>query len=59
MSGSGSKEQEQELLSIETYSGNVIGEIKSDASDVEIQQFIQEKTKDTSHVHIKRTEDTI
>ena len=57
MSGGGSKEQE--LLSIETYSGNVIGEINKDATDIEIKQFIQEKTKNKSNVHIKRIEDTI
>ena len=55
MSGGGSKEQ----LSIETYSGNVIGEIKSDATNKEIQQFIQETTKNKSHVRLMRTEDTI
>ena len=56
MSGGGSKEEQ---LSIETYSGNVIGEIKSDATNTEIQQFIQETTKNKSHVQLMRTEDTI
>ena len=59
MSGGGSKEQEKELLSIETYSGNVIGEINKDATNIEIQQFIQEKTKNKSHVRLMRTEDAI
>ena len=50
MSGGGSKElkPEQELLSIETYSGNVIGQINKDATDDEIQKFIQETTKNKS-----------
>ena len=47
MSGGGSKEEhekQQELLSIETYSGKEIGQIKSDATKDEIQAFIQETT---------------
>jgi Leucine-rich repeat (LRR) protein len=60
MSGGGSKEQpEQELLSIETYSGNVIGQIKSDATKDEIQKFIQETTENKSHVRFMRTKDTV
>ena len=59
MSGGGSKEQEQELLSIETYSGNIIGTISLYASDYEIQKFIQEKTKDISHVRLLRMKDKI
>ena len=59
MSGGGSKEPQEELLSIETYSGNVIGKINPDATDIEIQQFIQEVTKNKSHVRLMRTEDTI
>ena len=51
MSGGGSKEQE--LLSIETYSGNVVGEINKNATNKEIQQFIQDTTKNKSHIHIK------
>ena len=58
MSGGGSKE-EQEHVSIETYSGNVIGEINKDATNKEIQQFIQEVTKNKSHVQLMRTEDAI
>ena len=56
MSGGGSKE---ELLSIETYSGNVIGKINKDATNKEIQKFIQDTTKNKSHIHIKRMEDAV
>ena len=59
MSGGGSKEPQEELLSIETYSGNVVGEINKDATNKEIQQFIQEVTKNKSHVQLMRTEDAI
>ena len=58
MSGGGSKEQ-QELLSIETYSGKEIGQIKSDATKDEIQVFIQETTDNKSHVRFMRTKDTV
>ena len=58
MSGGGSKE-EQELLSIETYSGKEIGQIKSDATDDDIQKFIQETTENESHVRFMRTKDTV
>ena len=57
MSGGGSKEQE--FLSIETYSGNIIGQINKDATDIEIQQFIQDTTKNKSHVKLMRIKDTI
>ena len=57
MSSGGSKEPE--LVSIETYSGNVIGEINKDATNKEIQQFIQDTTKNKSHVRLMRTEDTV
>ena len=50
MSG-GSKEQE--LLSIETYSGNIIGEINKDATNIETQQFIQETTKNKNEIKRK------
>jgi hypothetical protein len=61
MSGGGSKEEqpEQELLSIETYSGKEIGQIKSDATDDKIQEFIQETTKNISHVRFIRTKGAI
>ena len=63
MSGGGSKEPEQEqepeLLSIETYSGKEIGQIKSDATDDAIQTFIQETTDNKSHVRFMRTKDTV
>ena len=62
MSGGGSKEEhekQQELLSIETYSGKEIGQIKSDATKDEIQAFIQETTKNISHVRFMRTKDTV
>ena len=63
MSGGGSKEQEQEqepeLLSIETYSGKEIGQIKSDATKDEIQAFIQETTDNKSHVRFMRTKEAI
>ena len=58
MSGGGSKE-EQELLSIETYSGKEIGQIKSDATKDEIQAFIQETTDNKSHVRLLRTKGAI
>ena len=58
MSGGGSKE-EQELLSIETYSGKEIGQIKSDATDDEIQKFIQETTDNKSHVRLLKTKGAI
>jgi Leucine-rich repeat (LRR) protein len=58
MSGGGSKEQEL-LLSIETYSGNVIGQIKSNATKDEIQTFIQETTGNKSHVQLLRTKEAI
>jgi hypothetical protein len=58
MSGGGSKE-EQELLSIETYSGKEIGQIKSEATDDDIQKFIQETTDNKSHVRFMRTKDTV
>ena len=56
MSDGGSKE---EMLSVQTYSGKEIGEINPDATDKEIQQFIQETTKNKSHVQLMRTEDAI
>ena len=63
MSGGGSKEPEQEqepeLLSIETYSGKEIGQIKSDATKDEIQVFIQKTTDNKSHVRFMRTKDTV
>ena len=62
MSGGGSKEEhekQQELLSIETYSGKEIGKIKSDATKDEIQAFIQEKIKNKSHVRFMRTKGAI
>ena len=62
MSGGGSKEEhekQQELLSIETYSGKEIGQIKSNATKDEIQKFIQEKTKNKSHVRFIRTKGAI
>ena len=61
MSGGGSKEeqQEQELLSIETYSGKEIGQIKSDATEDDIQKFIQKTTENKSHVRFMRTKETI
>ena len=63
MSGGGSKEeqpeQEPELLSIETYSGKEIGQIKSDATKDEIQVFIQKTTDNKSHVRFMRTKDTV
>ena len=61
MSGGGSKEeqQEQELLSIETYSGKEIGQIKSEATDDDIQKFIQKTTDNKSHVRFMRTKDTV
>jgi Leucine-rich repeat (LRR) protein len=63
MSGGGSKEeqpeQEPELLSIETYSGKEIGQIKSDTTKDEIQAFIQETTNNKSHVRFMRTKDTV
>ena len=58
MSGGGSKE-EQELLCVETYSGKEIGQIKSDATEDEIQAFIQETTENESHVRLLRTKDSI
>ena len=57
MSGGGSKEEhenQQELLSIETYSGNEIGQIKSNATDDEIQAFIQKTTENKSHVRLMK-----
>jgi hypothetical protein len=62
MSGGGSKEEhekQQELLSIETYSGKEIGQIKSDATDDEIQAFIQETTDNKGHVWLLRTKEAI
>ena len=60
MSGGGSKEQpEQELLSIETYSGKEIGQIKSDATKDDIQVSIQKTTKNISHVRFMRTKEAI
>jgi Leucine-rich repeat (LRR) protein len=62
MSGGGSKEEhekQQELLSIETYSGKEIGQIKSDATKDEIQVFIQKTTDNKSHVRFMRTKDTV
>jgi Leucine-rich repeat (LRR) protein len=62
MSGGGSKEEhekQQELLSIETYSGKEIGQIKSDATKDDIQAFIQETTNNKSHVRFMRTKDTV
>ena len=53
MSGGGSKEQE--LVSIETYSGNIIGEINKDATYDEIRQFIHKTTNNKSHVQLMRT----
>jgi len=58
MSGGGSKE-EPELLSIETYSGKEIGQIKSDATADKIQKFIQETTENKSHVRLLRTKGAI
>ena len=58
MSCGGSKE-EQELLSIETYSGKEIGQIKSNATKDEIKTFIQETTDNKSHVRFMRTKDTV
>ena len=62
MSGGGSKEEhekQQELLSIETYSGKEIGQIKSDTTNDGIQAFIQETTNNKSHVRFMRTKDTV
>ena len=59
MSGGGSKEEQEPELSIETYSGNEIGQIKSDATDDAIQKFIQETTDNKSHVRFMRTKDTV
>ena len=55
MSG-GSKEA---MLSVQTYSGKEIGQINKDATNKEIQLFIQETTKNKSHVRLMRTEDAI
>jgi hypothetical protein len=57
MSGGGSKEQE--LLSIQTYSGKEIGKVNSDATKDEIQAFIQETTDNKSHVQLMQTEEAI
>ena len=62
MSGGGSKEEhekQQELLSIETYSGKEIGQIKSDAIEDEIQAFIQDTTNNKSHARFMRTKEAI
>ena len=62
MSGGGSKEEhekQQELLSIETYSGKEIGKVNSDATNDDIQAFIQETTDNKSRVRFMRTKEAI
>ena len=49
-------DEEQELLSIETYSGNIIGKIHSKSTEEEIQWLIQSETGNKSHVKINRVE---
>ena len=59
MSSGGSKEEQPELLSIETYSGKEIGKVNPDATKDEIQVFIQETTDNKSHVRFIRTKGAI
>tara|TARA_B100001094_G_C18018293_1_gene713766 strand:- start:390 stop:893 length:504 start_codon:yes stop_codon:yes gene_type:complete len=51
--------EEPELVSIETFSGNILGYIEHDKTDEEIRKFIQETTKNKSHVKLMRTEEAI